>query len=118
MLELKPQMVNFVETGMNSLRSIGFAATLRNSFANDGCFAEMRSDARRNQALEIIASRKNGTVVEFQTLNMIASEIETEEDQLDALEIDFFRDLRRLHLNDNLSDSSNNASSTSDSDSE
>ena len=41
MLQLKPQMVHFVETGMATLRTPEFKETLRKCFAENGCFREM-----------------------------------------------------------------------------
>jgi hypothetical protein len=52
---LKPHITEFVEAGMNLLRTPEFAQTLRNCFAKDGCFTEMRGDAMQAAARASLA---------------------------------------------------------------
>ena len=48
--ELKPHIVEFVETGMEACRTPEFKLTIIKAFKEDGCFLEMRGPARQATA--------------------------------------------------------------------
>jgi hypothetical protein len=58
MKALKQEIVGFVETGLVLIRTEKFAAVIRKSFAEDGCFTEMRSPERRAAAQQQINARQ------------------------------------------------------------
>jgi hypothetical protein len=112
MTQLKPQMVHFVETGMSSLRTPEFAATLRNCFAENGCVAEMRRRASLLTAAAAINPIDQYTTDDFAAFTRGHLIDEPENADEEAAFEGFFG---RLHVD---SDSDSTPDLTSDSDSE
>ena len=81
--ELKPHIVEFVSTGIAACRTPAFKLTIMKAFEEDGCFKEMRGEARRTAALAELAQEEADHAEMMGAIRMfdIPDEVEVENDE-------------------------------------
>lgn len=106
MKALKQEIVGFVETGLALVRTEEFAAVIRKSFAEDGCFAEMRSPERRAAAQQQINARQvlrsADVIAAIPAGEIVEPKIEDEDEDITD---ELLRQLGTTTLDDDSSDS-------------